>query len=120
VMTVVVTVIVVSARRAPCYASNAARRQRTSYDGVRLVEVLDASIEKGIAESTVAIAKASVIFLEIMTMINSSLPRKPEGRTIDDHDFLFECAQRSPDIGFGVGSTPTRTKPAGGELHLTK
>jgi hypothetical protein len=32
-----VAVIVVSARRAPCHAGDAAGRQRPSYDGVRLV-----------------------------------------------------------------------------------
>jgi hypothetical protein len=56
-------------------------------------EVLDASIEKGIAESVVAIAQTSVIVFDILIMIDSLVSRKPEGRTINDHSVFFESAQ---------------------------
>jgi hypothetical protein len=40
-------------------------------------EVLDASIEKGIAESVVAIAESSVIFLDIFIIVDSLVSTNP-------------------------------------------
>ena len=55
--------------------------------------VLDASIEKGVTESTVAIAQTGVIFFDILIMIVSLVSTKPEGRTINDYSVFFESAQ---------------------------
>jgi hypothetical protein len=97
---VMVPVIVVAARRTPCHASNAAGRQRPSYDGVRLVcgygetgGLKTPRSNKALQKRIIAIAQTSVIFFDILTMIDSLVSTNPEGRTINHYSVSFrDCA----------------------------
>lgn len=95
---VMVAVIVVSARRAPCHAGDAAGRQRPSYDGVRLVcgDGETGSIRRVDRERHCG-KRCSNRTGELDFSRNHdhdpSFSRKPEGRTINEHQLFFESAQ---------------------------